>query len=142
MLLVKTRAIRTLADFHREFRNTHMLALDSSQVLDDAAIEIAAGLADLLRDLGDIWPDIYESERVEYSRTVVERCAELSTLGFTCFMGEYRKMLREPGKPDLVFSVTLASLQPNEGAQRERFAIVELPGQWETLAADRLSFDE
>lgn len=142
MLLVKTRPIRTLADFRREFRNTHMLALDSSQLLDEAAIEIAARLTDLLRDLGDIWPDIYETERVEFSRTVVETCAELKELGFTCFMGEYRKMLREPGKPDLVFSVTLASLQPNEAARDERFAIVELPGQWETLAADRASFDE
>ncbi len=142
MLLVKTRPIKSLADFRREFRNTHVLAVDSSQLLDDAAIEIAAGLADLLRDLGDIWPDIYEGERVEYSRTVVETCTELSKLGFTCFMGEYRKMLKEPGKPDLVFSVTLASLQPNEGAQYERFAFVELPGRWETLAADRLSFDK
>jgi hypothetical protein len=45
--------------------------------------------------------------------------------------------LREPGKPDLVFSVLVASFQPNHGAQDERFAFIELPGRWETLEEDR-----
>jgi hypothetical protein len=93
MLLVRTRPIRTLADFRREFGARHAMNIDSAAVEGDEAIDTAAGLTDLLKDLGDVWDDVYESERVEYGRTFVEQCDGLQALGYTMLHGKLSQAL-------------------------------------------------
>lgn len=141
-LLVKTRPIRTLADFRREFGHGDALHIDSSAVEGDEAIDVCASLADYLRDLGDIWDEVYEADRVKMGREIIENCAHLEELGYSVFMGAYRERLRETRKSDLVFKVTLVSVQKREGEQSERYAYVVLQGRWETLEEDRLQLPQ
>lgn len=140
-MLVPTRLLRTLADFRREFTNRGALQHDTSNVENEDAIATAAGMVDLLTDLGDIWPDISETERVGYARDFVQRCVGLGALGYFCFMGHYRRMLKTASKPDLIAGVTLISFQPKTGGE-ERYAYIQLQGGWEIPEADRITVPE
>jgi len=141
-LIVPTRPINRLADFMREFGAGDALHADTGGAEDDATIELAASMLDLLRDIGDLWGDLSQVERVDVARSFVEQCAEMRELGRVWYMGTYRRRLRTAGKPDLVFSVTLVSLQEMEGAGGDRYAYVEMEGGWETLEDDRPRFPE
>lgn len=136
-LIVPTKRIITVADFMREFAPRPALHADSGDADDDATVWLAASMTDLMRDLGDIWEDLSQAERVETARSFVDQSEEMRQLGRVWFMGNYRRRLRDAGKPDLVLSVTLASLQPIKGADGDRYAYVEMEGRWETLEQDR-----
>jgi transcriptional regulator with XRE-family HTH domain len=138
MVLVPTDPIYTTSDFLAAFDKRHAFRLDTSGAQTDEALEVAASLADWTKDLNDIWDDCSISQRVEYARGFVEQCAQLEALGLVCHMGHHRQVLREKGRPDLVFTVGLMSTQPKEGAQGRRYALVQLEGKWETVDEDRV----
>lgn len=136
MVMVPSRIIRSAADFLAAFGPLEYFRTDTSLLEDDTVLEIAARMADQIRDLMDIWVDVYETDRLNYARAFAEQCCDLEKLGFHCHMGQHRQRLRDNGKPDLVFSAGFMSIRPktDEGL---KYAIVKLEGRWETLEEDR-----
>jgi transcriptional regulator with XRE-family HTH domain len=141
-VLVPTDPIRTPSDFLAAFDQRHAFRIDTSGAQSDEAMEIAASMADWITELNDVWDDCSMSHRLEYARNFVELCGQLEGFGFLCHMGHHRQVLREKGRPDLVFVVGLLSIQPKEGADGRRYALVQLEGRWETIEADRVPLPE
>jgi hypothetical protein len=82
------------------------------------------------------------SEHVEYARSFVEQCAQLEPLGLVCYIGHHRQVLRERGRPDLVITVGLMTMQPKVETEGRRYALVQLGGKWETVDEDRVPLPE
>jgi transcriptional regulator with XRE-family HTH domain len=141
-VMVPTDPIRRAADFLAAFDQRHAFRFDMSAVEDDEALELAASLVDCVKDLNDVWDECGMSDRLQYARSFADQCAQLEELGFLCHMGHHRQVLRETGKRDLTFVVGLMSIQPKEGPQGRRYALVQLEGKWETVDADRLPLPE
>jgi transcriptional regulator with XRE-family HTH domain len=141
-VLVPTDPIRTASDFLAAFDQRHAFRFDTSIAQDDEAIEIAASLVDWVKDMNDVWDDCSMSQRVEYARSFVTQCAQLEQFGLLCYMGHHRQVLREKERPDLTFVVGLLSIQPKEGVEERRYALIHLEGKWETVDGDRVSLLE
>lgn len=105
-------------------------------------MEVAASMADWITDLNDSRDDCSMSQRLECARNFVELCEQLDGFGLLCHMGHHRQVLREKGRPDLVFVVGLLSIQPKEGAEGRRYALVHLEGKRETVDVDRVPLPE
>lgn len=136
MVMVHSRVIRTAADFLSAFGPLEFFRTDTSLVEDDKVLDLVATMADQIRDFIDIWPEVYETERLTYARSFAEQCTELEKLGFDCHMGQHRQRLRDKGKPDLVCSAGFMSIRPKTDRQM-KYAMVQLDGRWETLEEDR-----
>ncbi len=52
-------------------------------------------------------------------------------------MGYHKQALRQKGRPDLVLTVGLLSVQEKSGMDGTRYGLVELEGRWETVHEDR-----
>ncbi|QOZ36988.1 helix-turn-helix domain-containing protein [Bradyrhizobium sp. CCBAU 53421] len=141
-VLVPTDPIRSASDFLNAYGQRDGLRIDTSAVKSDEALEIAAVLVDWIKDLDGVWEDCGMSEQLRFARSFVEECMKLETLGFICHLGSHRQVLREKGRPDLTFNVGLLSIQPKEGAQGRRYALVQLEGRWEATDEDRVSLPE
>jgi transcriptional regulator with XRE-family HTH domain len=137
MILVPTDPIRTASEFLSAFHNRDAYRFDTSQIQNDQAIEVAAALVDWMTEINDVWEDCGMSQRLEYARSFVEQAAQLESFGFLCHMGHHRQVLREKGRPDLLFMVGLLSILPKQGAEERRYGLVQLEGKWETAAEDR-----
>jgi transcriptional regulator with XRE-family HTH domain len=137
MVLVATNPIRTTSDFLAAFGQRHAFRFDPTGVKDDEALEIAASLADLVKDLINVWDDCTTSDQVHYAQNCVELCGQLEAFGYLCHMGNHKQVLHERGRPDLVFTVGLLSIQEKAGADGTRYALIELEGRWETVDEDR-----
>jgi hypothetical protein len=111
--------------------------IDTSCVEDEKALDLAAAMADWIRDCGDIWDECYMSQRVQYAREFVQRCKQIEGLGYVCFMGSHRQQLRQKDRARLVFTVGLMTVLPKE--QATRFAMIQLEGAWESMEEDRVS---
>jgi hypothetical protein len=57
------------------------MGFDCSEVKDDEALEAAASLGDCLRDLTEVWSDMYMSQRLESAREVVALCSKIASRG-------------------------------------------------------------
>jgi transcriptional regulator with XRE-family HTH domain len=136
-LFVPTRPIRTAQDFLANYSEWHGRRIDTSTVETSKAQDVAAAMADWLDDLDGIWGLSSMSQRLDYARSFAELCVQLEGLGYLCHMGQHRQRLREKGKPDLVFTMGLMSVQPKETADGEKYALVRLGGNWEVLEEDR-----
>jgi transcriptional regulator with XRE-family HTH domain len=141
-VLVPTDPIRTASDFLAAFDQRHAFRFDTSAAQDDEALEIAASLVDWVKDLNDVWDDCSMSQRLRYARDFVDLCAQLEQFGLVCHMGQHRQVLREKGRSDLTFVVGLLSIQPREGVEGRRYALIHLDGKWETVDEDRMSLPE
>jgi transcriptional regulator with XRE-family HTH domain len=137
MVLVPTGPIRTASDFLSAFDQRDAFRINTSAVTHEEALEIAAAMSDWIRDLGDVWDECYMSQRLEYARSFVNLCKRIEEHGYVCHMGSHRQRLQEKGQSDLVFTVGLMSIQPKEGADGTRYALVQLEGRWESLEKDR-----
>lgn len=131
-----THPIRTASDFLSVFTSPDAVRLDMSAVTNDAALEIAGALGDWVRDLGDVWEDAYPSQRVEYAREFAKLCNELEGHGYLCYMGRHRQQQRLKGRAPMVFTVGTMSLQPRDGTDGPRYALVPLEEGWETMPGD------
>jgi transcriptional regulator with XRE-family HTH domain len=134
-VLVPTDPIHTASDFLAAFDQRHAFRFDTSTAQDDDPLEIAASLVDWVKDLNDVWDDCNMSQRLEYARNFVDQCAQLEQFGLICHMGHHRQVLREKGRSDLTFVVGLLSIQPKEGVEGRRYALIHLEGKWETVDA-------
>ena len=94
-------------------------------------------IVDWLKDLNDIWDDMSMSQRLGSAESVVDVFQDIEAKGYLCHMGRYRQQLKVVGKPPLVFDVGLLSIQPKDGADGDRFALVQMNDGWETLEEDR-----
>jgi transcriptional regulator with XRE-family HTH domain len=137
-VLVPTDPIHSASDFLTAFGQRHAFRFDTSAAQSDEALEVAATLVDWIKDLDGIWDDCGMSEQLQYARGFVEQCAQLEALGFVCHIGQHRQVLRQKDHADLVFNVGLLSIQPKEGAEGRRYALVQLDGGWETTKEDRV----
>lgn len=135
--LVPTQPIRTANDFLRAFDERDALRFDCSAVKDDQALETAATLGDWLRDLGEVWSDMYMSQRLESARDVVGLCNTIESRGYLCHMGHHRQQLRQKDQLPLVFDVGVVTVLPKTENDGMRYALVTLEDGWETVAADR-----
>jgi transcriptional regulator with XRE-family HTH domain len=133
IVVVPTQQIRTARDFLSAFGESDALRFDCSAVKDDQALETAATLSDWLRDLGEVWSDMYMSQRLESARDVVELCKTIESRGYLCHMGH----LRQKDRSSLVFDVGLVTILPKTETDGMRYAVVTLEDGWETMAADR-----
>lgn len=139
MVLVPTDPIRSASDFLNAYGQRDGFRFDTSAIRSDKALDIVAVLVDWIKDLDGLWDDCSMSEQLRYARSFVEECGKLDPLGLVCYMGSHRQLLREKGRPDLVFNVGLLSIQPKDGADGRRHALVQLDGRWETTDEDRVS---
>ena len=57
-------------------------------------------------------------------------------------MGHHGQMLREKGRPNLVFVVGVLTVQQKSNAAGTRYALIELEGRWETMDEDRVPLTE
>lgn len=138
MVLVPTRILRSTADVLAAFGPQMEFAqVDTTDVSGDEAIALAASMTDSLRDLMDIWNDIYEAERLTYVRDFMEVAKKLEALGYLCHMGRHRQRMRDDGKPDLVCTAGILIIRPKAASSEQRHAMVQLAGRWETLEEDR-----
>jgi transcriptional regulator with XRE-family HTH domain len=137
MVLVPTGPIHMASDFLSAFDQRHAFRIDTSAVTHDEALEIAAAMGDWIRDLNDVWEECCMSQRLEYARSFIDLCKRIEEHGYVCHIGSHRQRLQEKGQPDLVFTVGVMSIQPKEGADGTRFALVQLEGRWESLEEDR-----
>jgi len=135
MVVVTTRPIHTATDFLSAFDQRHAARLDISEVEDSAALEIAAQMSDWIKDLNDVWDDVYMTDRVNYARSFAEMCQQIGQCGYVCYMGEHKQRLREKGKPDLIFAVNVMKILPKQQAG-PRFAIIQLEEPWEAMDDD------
>jgi transcriptional regulator with XRE-family HTH domain len=142
IVMVPTNPIRTSSDFLAAFGQRHAFRFDTSQVQNDDALEVAASLVDWIKDLDGIWDDCSASDQLRYARSCAELCGQLEALGFLCHMGHHKQVLREKGRPDLVFVVGLLSVQQKADGEGARYALVQLEGRWETVTEDRVPLTE
>ena len=105
-------------------------------------METAASMVDWIKDLNDVWDDCSMSDRLQYARNFIDLCKELEEHGYLCHMGSHKQLLREQGRPDLVFVVGLMCLQAKKDANERRYALVHLEGRWETMPADRIQLPD
>ena len=63
-------------------------------------------------------------------------------LRYVCQLGSHKQVLREKGKPDLFFLVWLLTVQKQTDDELPRFALIQLEGNWETVAEDRMPLPE
>ncbi|RWB70769.1 MAG: XRE family transcriptional regulator [Mesorhizobium sp.] len=138
MVLVPTNPIRSTSDFLSAFDQRHAFRIDTSTVTADEALETAAAMTDYITDLNDIWDDCPRSQQLEYARSFVDLCQQIEEHGYVCYMGSHRQRLRENGRPTLVFRVGVMTIQPKEGVDGTRCALIHLEGGWESLDADRV----
>lgn len=75
-IMVPVSPVRDEHDFLSQFAQRHAVRFDASTVKREEAMDLAASLADWIRDLNDIWDEIYQSERLEYAREFSELCQE------------------------------------------------------------------
>lgn len=136
-VIAPTTPIHSASDFLNVFDQRHAARFEMSAVQDDEALEIAASMADLIKDLNDIWRDVYMSERLKYARSFAEMCQQIEQRGFTCHMGSHKQRLRDKGKPDLIFEVNVMAILPKENAE-VRYAMIRLEGRWEVAEEDRV----
>ena len=141
-VLVSTDLVRTASDFLAAFGQRHAFRFDTSAVQNDEALEIAASLVDLAKDMNDVWDDCTMSQQLDCARGFVEQCAQREALGYLCHIGSHQQVLRETGRPDLGFVVGLLSIQTKEGSDGRRYALVQPEGKWETVEADRPALPE
>jgi transcriptional regulator with XRE-family HTH domain len=100
MVLVPTHPIHTAVDFMNAFAQRHAFRFDTSKVDKEEALEIAASIADYIRNLDDIWDDSSMSQRLDYARSVAALCKEIERHGFVCYLGHHGQKLVEHGKPN------------------------------------------
>ncbi|MBX9791836.1 MAG: helix-turn-helix domain-containing protein [Sphingomonas sp.] len=131
--------VRTARDFLGAFLQREAFTVDTSAVTDEAALDVAAAMADWVRDCGDIWDDCYMSQRLDYAREFVKLGRQLEELGYFCYMGSHRMQLRQKDQSRLIFTVGLMTVLPKEGSEGTRYAVIQLEGAWESLEEDRVS---
>lgn len=127
-VLVPLKRITTPNEFLGEFDNRDAYRIDIAAVDNPEALSIAGALGDWLEDLSNVWVECYLSQRIEYAGEFVELCRQLQPLGFGCFMGSHRQILRQTPRP-LVFNVGVMTVMPL--ASPTPFGLVELEGDWE-----------
>lgn len=132
-VITKTKPIRTNSDFLQVYGGWHGRRVDFGEIKDDTALAIAAELDDYLGDLGVVWDDCYQRQRIEYAKQFVTNCARLEDCGYLCHVGSHLQRQRFQGKPDLVFRVGIVSFLPNEKADGDRYAVIHLESNWETV---------
>lgn len=136
-VFVPISPVRTASDFLSAFDQRESFRIDTSMVTDGDALDLAAAMADYIRDCGDIWEDSYMSQRVEYAREFADLCKQIEGLGYVVFMGHHRQQLKQVDRARLVFTVGLMTVMPK--GQDTRFAMVQLEGGWESMEEDRVS---
>lgn len=138
-VFVPISPVRTASDFLGAFDQREGFHIDTSAVQDGGALDLAAAMADWIRDCGDIWEECYMSQRVEYAREFAQLCKQIEGLGYLCYMGSYRQQLRQKDRSRLVFNVGLVTVLPK--GQETRFGMVQLQGGWESMEEDRVALD-
>lgn len=134
-IVIRTQPIRNANSFLSVFGDWDGRRFDASQIDDDDALEIAAGLNDHIDDIGYIWEDCREIDRLQYSRAVSEMCAELRECGYVCHIGSHRQKLVSKNKPDLNFKVGILTFLPLEDNDAERYAVIQLEQGWVKVEA-------
>lgn len=137
MVLAPINRIQSASDFLGAFDQREGFRIDTSAATDDAALDVAAAMADWIRDCGDIWEDCSMSQRVEYAREFVKLCQQIEAMGYACYMGSHRQQLRQKDRSRMIFNVGLMTILPKEGALGTRYAMVQLEGAWESMEEER-----
>lgn len=130
--------VRTASDFLSTFEHREAFRIDTSAVTDEEALDLAAAMADWIRDCGDIWEDCYLSQRVDFAREFVKLIQQIEQMGYGCYMGSHRQQLRQKDRSRMIFTVGIVTILPNEGAAGTRYAMIELEGAWESVEEDRV----
>lgn len=130
ILVTRTNPIRTANDFMSLFGDWMARRFDTSQIENDKALEIASGLNDHIDDIGYIWEDCRQLDRLQYARVVAEMCADLKGLGYVCHMGTHLQRMPSKDKRDLVFKVGVMTFLPAKGNDEERYAVIQLEQGW------------
>lgn len=131
-IIIRTQPMRTANNFLGIFGDWDARRFDASQIEDDEALEIAAGLNDHIDDIGYIWEDCREIDRLQYARTVSEMCAELRDRGYLCHIGSHLQRRLSENGPDLIFKVGVLTFLPLKDNDEERYAIIQLQPGWIT----------
>lgn len=129
-IVIKTKPIRHTNDFLGVFGDWDARRFDASRIEDDNALEIAAALNDHIDDIGYIWEDCREIDRLKYARTVSEMCTELRSHGYDCHMGYHLQRMVSKNKSDLVFMVGVLTFLPLKDDDHERYAVIKLEPGW------------
>ena len=136
-VFVPISPIGNASDFLGAFNQREGFRIDTSAVEDEEALDVAAAMADWIRDCCDIWDESYMSQRVEYAREFAQLCKQIEALGYVCLMGSHRQQLRQKDRSRLIFTVGLMTVLPK--GQDTRLAMVQLEGGWESMEEDRVS---
>ena len=133
-VIAQTKPIRAFSDFLQVYGGWHARRVDFSQIKVDTTLEFAAEIDDFLEDLGAIWDECYQSQRIEYAKKIVSICTRLEARGYLCHIGSHLQRQIFQGRPDLVFRVGIVSFLPKEQADGDRYAVIQLESNWETMS--------
>lgn len=111
----------------------HGLVVDLASVYDEETLPVAAALLDNVRDVMDIWSELPMTERLEVTKDLDERCAELRRCGYQCCVGRFRQVA--VSKPDLVFRIAVVTIRPPDA--KWQYALSQVGDGWETHPDDR-----
>lgn len=139
MLVVSTHIVRTTTELMAALDNLQGIRVDISQVTDESALEIAAGMSDWTTDMLDVWNEISTTEQLSSARSFVEMAAQLERRGHVCHMGRHGQRLRQKSGQDLTVQIGVLAVRSKEDSKGMRYALVQLEGAWERLEEDRMT---
>ena len=149
-LLVPMHPIRTAKDI-LDIGVCHMLRTDLSAVEDDEVLDTGAEIIESFNDWLDIRNDLPMTQQLNWARQTASLCEELGEHGYVCQIGHHRQVmhvskqqvrhfLRAPDLPtqtEIVFDVTVISVQPKRDSNAPHHALVVLEEPWEVHPDDR-----
>lgn len=136
-IMVHITPVRDERDFLSWFDQHDAYHFDTSAVEGDAAMDLAASIADWIQDLNDVWEVVYQSEKLEYARSFSQLCEEIEGYGYVCHMGNYRQRMS-----GTIFDVGLIAILRKDDTRDQRAALVTLEGGWEVLEEDRMELPD
>lgn len=140
--VLRTQPIRTASELLNEFGSWEAYLIDTSCISDEYALDVAAQMGDWIIDLIDCWDELRMSDRLESARDFIKLCRQIEERGYLCHMGHYRQQMRTTGKPTFLCVAGVMAIRPKADANGERYAVVKLQGDWETLEEDRPTLPE
>ena len=134
-ILIPTHPIRSANSFLSIFGDWHARRYDASQIENDDASDIVAGLNDYIEDIGCIWEDCSEAERLQYARVVFDMCVDLKNCGYVCYIGSHQQRMKLKDKPDLIFKVGVLAFLPLKDNDDEHYVAINLEPGWVRMEA-------
>ena len=128
--VVTISPIVAASDFLSTFRANHACRFDSSEVVGNEPMRVAAEMQDWIEDVMLAWSDLSATQQLDLAEEFIRMAGQIRKHGFVCFGGSHEEAFRT-GAERLKMRVGVLCLIP-EGREREtEYAVVRMEGPWE-----------